>query len=145
MTNTKRAPFTKGQEVFAVGPWNDKNTFCVVPAVVASCGLKRMVLVARKEHALSNAPRYLGRNFIAGAEQWPSVGGQMIGRVIAGDLSEATAVALELAGVYLEWQKQYARHQIEHFADRAGAAYIDARKRDLAELETLAPAVTVIE
>ena len=110
--------FTKGQAVNFVKNWDSKGTVAVTPAIVHSCGKKRMVLT----HATTGVE--LGREFRPQREGWHNEW------VLTAD-EDANAFAMEQA---IRIRDEFIAYETKMIAESNGSEYWMKRKAILDEV-----------
>lgn len=98
--------FSKGQKVNLVRNWNSKGEVSITPAIVYSCGKKRMIL----SHAETGVE--LGRNFRPQREGWS-------GELVLTADEDAQAVAMEMA---VSIREEFINYETKTIAEATGSA-----------------------
>lgn len=112
--------FTKGDLVHFISVWDRKGTVVIRPAIVHSCGAKRMILID------AETGDEMGRNFKpVRAER-----GQC-GTFPRMDADEIEAVAMEAAEAFLEAETARLLHCRDVAGETAGEGYRAAIQKDL--------------
>lgn len=112
--------FTKGDLVHYVSEWDRKGTVVIRPAIVHSCGAKRMILID------AETGQEMGRRFKPVRAERGKCG--TFPRM---DADEIEAVAMEAAQAFLDAETKRLLHCRDVVGETAGAAYRAAIQKDL--------------
>lgn len=115
--------FTKGEQVVYVGSWDRKGRVYARPAIVHSCGNKRMVLI----DAATGIE--MGNHFLPTRQQH---GYDLVIRAT----ENVEAIALEVGQIIIARETAHYDHCINVVGQTAGAAYIESCEKDKATMLT---------
>lgn len=110
--------FKKNQAVTFIRNWDSKGTVAITPAIVHSCGKKRMVLT----HATTGVE--LGREFRPQREGWSN-------ELVVDASEDAHAVAMEMA---IRIREKFITYETKMIEESNGSEYWMKRKAVLDEV-----------